>query len=242
MKNILCVEDNPEIQILVEGVLEPFRVKAARSLKEADLCLEQERFDLVILDLELPDGDGMHWMTKLSSAKVSVPPVFVLTGKAETAHKIMAFSLGVDDYLVKPFEPLELKARVQAKLRKIENDHYQKDFLKLSNLTIQIPTQRVQIQLESSVKSVDLTSLEFRLLLTFAQNMDRVFSRELLLNKVWGNEVYITDRTVDAHIGHLRKKIVDAHLQIETVINEGYRLVLKPLEKVRRLSTDAVLS
>lgn len=225
MSSILCVEDNPEIQILVEAALDAHQVTLASTLTEAKACLAKQRYDLVILDLELPDGDGMKFLTGLNSSEQATS-VFILTGKTETANKVIAFSLGVDDFISKPFDPIELRARVNAKLKKASAASDQKALIKLKDLTIDVEKQRVSIATKAGPETISLTSLEFRLLLTFARSPDRVFSRAKLLDTVWGSDVAVTDRTVDTHVGHLRKKISASAVKIETVLNEGYRLVL----------------
>ena len=225
MKSILCVEDNAEIQILVEAALDQHRVTLARTLSEAKAALKKQTFDLAILDLELPDGDGMKFLAEIGEdAEI---PVFILTGRTETANKVIAFSLGVDDFISKPFDPLELRARVNAKLKKSATAQDQQTVLKLKDLTIDVEKQRVTIvKPQGPPENVSLTSIEFRLLLTFARAPDRVFSRAQLLDKVWGSDIAVTDRTVDTHVGHLRKKIQPSAVKIETVLNEGYRLLV----------------
>jgi two-component system phosphate regulon response regulator PhoB len=224
MKTILCVEDNPEIQILVEAALDQQQVTMAKTLAEAKGALKKQTFDLVILDLELPDGDGMKFLAEIGQEHQT--PVFILTGRTETANKVIAFSLGVDDFISKPFDPLELRARVNAKLKKTATQQDQQAVLKMKDLTIDVEKQRVSIAKAQGGESVSLTSIEFRLLLTFARSPDRVFSRAQLLDKVWGSDIAVTDRTVDTHVGHLRKKISSSNVKIETVLNEGYRLLI----------------
>lgn len=223
-KTILSIEDNAEIQILVEASLPSFEVVCVKTLKEARQQLDHRKFDLLLLDLELPDGDGMKFLTSLSVGEHAQTPVFILTSQAETANKVIAFSLGVEDFVSKPFDPLELRARVEAKLKKFGKAQDEKNVLKLKDLKIDIPRQRVVQTDTEGEHSITLTSLEFRLLVIFAQSPERVFSRNELLDKVWGQEIAVTDRTVDTHIGHLRKKILSSKVKIETVINEGYRL------------------
>lgn len=226
MKSILCIEDNAEIQILVEAALDQHRVTLAKTLGEAKAALKKQTFDLVILDLELPDGDGMKFLAEIGEGRET--PVFILTGRSETANKVIAFSLGVDDFISKPFDPLELRARVNAKLKKTASAQDQQAVMKLKDLTIDVEKQRVTIVKGASAapENVSLTSIEFRLLLTFARSPDRVFSRAQLLDKVWGSDIAVTDRTVDTHVGHLRKKIGASVVKIETVLNEGYRLLI----------------
>lgn len=227
MKSILCIEDNPEIQILVSAALNTYNTVPASSLHEARALLPGSDFSLILLDLELPDGDGLRFLTELRAReeKDEETPVFVLTGKPQIGNKVIAFSLGVDDFVTKPFDPIELKARVDARIRKAEAQRSMKDTIRLRDLTISISRQRVQLVTPTGYELIPLTSLEFKLLHVLARSPDRVFSRAKLLDLVWGAETNITDRTVDTHIGHLRKKLAKSAVKIETVINEGYRLV-----------------
>lgn len=227
MKNILCVEDNEEIQILVGAALEQYQVTIASDLKSAAVELDKKKFDLIILDLGLPDGDGMKFLAKLNGpGGTAKTPIFILTANADVGNKVIAFSIGADDFIVKPFDPLELRARVSAKLKKSEDEKGAKEVIRCSDLLIDVPKQRVYLENRSEKKSITLTSLEFRILVTLAQSPDRVFSRSKLLDRVWGENVNVTDRTVDTHVGHLRKKVADSKVKIETVLNEGYRLII----------------
>jgi DNA-binding response OmpR family regulator len=223
MKSILLIEDNAEIRILVEASLEPLRVVPVGTIAEARSILDREEFQLIILDLGLPDGDGLKFMTELSTK--SSTPVFILTGKSDTANKVIAFSLGVEDFITKPFDPVELRARVNAKLRKFESQQDEREIIRIKDLSIHLARQRVYLVKDTNQQEeIALTSLEFKLLTTFARAPEIVFSRDQLLDQVWGSATHITDRTVDTHIGHLRKKIANSNVRIETVINEGYRL------------------
>lgn len=223
MKTVLCVEDNREIQILVQAALDQHTVLTVENLKSARQVLKDQRVDLLILDIELPDGDGLDLLAELDGRGL---PVFILTGKTEISKKVIAFSLGADDFLSKPFDPIELRVRANAKFKKIDLASDHQNVLKLRNLVIDVEKQRVFIVSGGARNSIALTSIEFRLLLSLAKAPDRVFSRQHLLDKVWGTEVNITDRTVDTHVNHLRKKLKDSEVKIETVLNEGYRLLV----------------
>lgn len=222
MKTVLCVEDNREIQILVRAALDQHSVLAVENLKEARRVLKESRVDLLVLDLELPDGDGLDLLAEIEGQWT---PVFILTGKTEISKKVIAFSLGADDFLAKPFDPLELRARANAKFKKMDQATEHQNTLRIRNLTIEIEKQKVYCSDLGAQGAIGLTSLEFRLLLAFARSPERVFSRQILLDKVWGTDVNITDRTVDTHVNHLRKKLKASAVKIETVLNEGYRLV-----------------
>jgi DNA-binding response OmpR family regulator len=224
MRNMLVVEDNAEMRILVEAALDEYQLTFASTLKDAKDALLKRKHELILLDLGLPDGDGMKFLAELSGQPETKDiPVIVLTGKSETVNKVMAFSIGAEDFVSKPFDPLELKARVAAKLRKSEKAQQLSEVLRVGDLKIDVLKQKVWIK---DAEPVELTTLEFNLLLNFARAPERVFTREFLLNEVWGMNVSVTDRTVDTHVGHLRKKLAQSKTKIETVIGSGYRFLV----------------
>lgn len=227
MKHLLCIEDNREMILLLESVLKAYRVDFAKDLKEARHFLNQKKYDLVTLDVGLPDGNGLDFLTELSVLpELKTTPIFVLTAFDETSQKVSAFTVGADDYIVKPFEPNEFLARIEGKLRKSELQKNSQETIRLGDLTISVPKQKVWIEKSEGTGTIALTSLEFKLLLNLVQAHGRVLSRALLLKEVWGEEMHVTDRTVDTHIGHLRKKMTDSKVQIQTVVGEGYRVVV----------------
>jgi two-component system phosphate regulon response regulator PhoB len=229
MKDVLVVEDNPEMRILVEAALTDMQIGFATTLSDSRIRLRRKKYDLMILDLGLPDGDGFQLLTELSTdPSLKDMPVIVLSGKTETSTKVIAFSIGAEDFVSKPFDPLELKARVAAKLKKAERLSDKHQSLHVGDLQIDVHKQKVMINSGPSQITVDLTSLEFRLLLTMARAPERVFSRDHLLNEVWGENLSVTDRTVDTHIGHLRKKLAPSASRIDTVIGSGYRFLAEP--------------
>jgi DNA-binding response OmpR family regulator len=227
MRHILVIEDNAEMRILVEAALDEYQLSFSPSLTTAKESLLKTRFELILLDLGLPDGDGLRFLAELSGQQETKDiPVIILTGKSETVNKVMAFSIGAEDFITKPFDPLELKARVSAKLRKSEKQHQLAEILRVGDLKIDVLKQKVWWQKQTDLIPIDLTSLEYKLLLHFVRAPDRVFSRDFLLNEVWGMNISITDRTVDTHIGHLRKKLARSKTKIETVIGSGYRFLI----------------
>lgn len=226
MKSLLITEDNAEMRILLEGALSEFQLKFATTLKDSRELLSANDYDLLILDLNLPDGDGFQLLTEMGQdSRLKTMPVIVLTGKNETATKVLAFSIGAEDFVCKPFDPLELNARVSAKLKKAERQASASENLKVGDLQIDISKQKVLIRNGASEIPVDLTSLELRLLLTISRTPQRIFSRDFLLKEVWGSGLTVTDRTVDTHIGHLRKKLSASQSRIDTVVGSGYRFL-----------------
>ncbi len=227
IKEVLVIEDNREIKVLLDFSLEDYKVCFCENLAEATKALSKQKFDLILLDLGLPDGDGLQFLTHLSSSpETKDTPVIILSGKSEISNKVLAFSVGAEDFISKPFDPLELKARVAAKLKRSEKNQSKSEALKVGDLSFQVPKQRVAIVTDGKEETIDLTSLEFRLLLTLAKAPERIFSRDFLLSEVWGSDVSVTDRTVDTHIGHVRKKISKSKCKIDTVIGSGYRFLV----------------
>jgi len=230
MKDILYIEDSLELVVLVKELLKPHHVHHVSTLKEAEASLQQKTFDLILLDLNLPDGDGLRYVAEKYSDQTSSlnkTPLFVISGQSEVSSKVMAFAIGVDDYIQKPFHHAELKARVEAKLRKNNEQNSEQEVLQLGNVKLDLAKQRVTISTGQADSDLSLTRLEFKLLTKFMKSPDRVFSREIFIDSIW-SDANVTDRTVDTHIAHLRKKIGPATIKIETVTGEGYRLKVQP--------------
>lgn len=239
MKNILYIEDSPELFLMVREALKPHQVTQATTLRQAELALQQKVFDLILLDLGLPDGDGLHYLAEKysdQSKNLHKTPLFVISGKNEVSSKVMAFAMGVDDYISKPFHHAELKARVEAKLRKSSAQIVDQEVLQLGNIKMDLARQRVLVVHHNQEEELPLTRLQFKLLTKLMKTPERVFSRNQLIESVWGDSTNITDRTVDTHIAHLRKKIAEASVRIETVTGEGYRLVVLPVRNTAYVS------
>lgn len=227
MQKLLLVEDNEVIRVLAANTLKEFSLSMAANLKEAQSLIQNNTFDLILLDIGLPDGDGLAFLNQLSSSSGTQTPVIVISGKTDIANKVTAFSFGAEDFISKPFDPIELKARIAAKLKKIERAKTHSDLLKIGDLIITVSKQKVVIQSNDNDQApVDLTTLEFKLLLALAKHPERVYSREHLLSEVWGNDLSVTLRSVDTHVAHLRKKIHKSKVKIDTVIRSGYRLLV----------------
>jgi DNA-binding response OmpR family regulator len=223
MTSILVIEDNPEIQILVEAALPDQRLRFCPSIADAEKAIKEDTFALILLDISLPDGDGLRFLASLASLPGEVPPVFILSGHSQTPNKVMAFSVGAEDFISKPFDPLELRARVSAKLAKREKTKRQGELVRSGDLTADLSRQTVFLTAGGAQEQLDLTGIEFRILMCFLREPARVFSREDLLDRAWGHAVNVTDRTVDTHVGHLRKKLGRSKAKIETVVGSGYR-------------------
>lgn len=237
MHRILCVDDSPETLMILEATLKGHHLHFAKSLKEATNSLEKETFALLLLDIDLPDGKGFDIVSRFSQ-RLTKTPVFFLTGAKDFSSKVTAFNLGAEDFIVKPFDPQELKLRVDAKLRKVDSDQDNKSLLRVGPLLCNIQEQRVLC--EGGQPAVDLTSLEFRIFHLLAQAPQKIFSRSEILERVWGHSISVTDRAVDVHISNLRKRLQDTGVGIEAIVGTGYRIRSQNSPKEMQVSTPSL--
>lgn len=224
MVHILVVDDDPHIRELVRHFLqnEGFAVHEAADGVEALAKLESVKASLVILDIMMPNMDGWQLCRELREHYDF--PLLMLTAKGETAQKMKGFQLGADDYLVKPFEPLELVARVKALLRRYRIAASQK--VQIGNVTL----DRKMFEVIVDGQSTSLPLKEFELLFKLASYPGKTLSREQLIEEIWGYDFEGNERTVDVHINRLRERFPeDRHaFRIATVRGLGYRLEVRP--------------
>jgi len=219
---ILVVDDEEDLIELVRYNLEQegFQVKSAFDGESALKIARQELPDLLLIDLMLPGMDGLELCRSLrSDNRTASIPVIMLTAKSAESDRIVGLELGADDYVVKPFSPRELAARVKAVLRRTRQPLLRSKVIHRGSLSIDLTRREVSIQ----DSPLDLTATEFRLLQFFAEHPGRVFSRAELIDAVLGREVSVVDRTIDVHITGLRKKLGVCSDWIETVRGFGYR-------------------
>ncbi len=222
---ILLVDDEPNILQLARMYLERegFQVKSVRDGEAA--LKEVERFQpaLMVLDLMLPKVDGLDVCRQLRADQNPLP-ILMLTAKDEDVDKIIGLELGADDYLTKPFNPREMVARVKAILRRgMREDALKGESpLHLGDLVLDPQSREVRI----GDHPISLRNQEFDLLHTLARHRGIVLSREQILEHAWGYEYAGQTRTVDVHVGQLRKKLADSRVSIVTVIGVGYKLVV----------------
>ena len=216
---VLLVEDEQSIGGLVRGYLERdgHQVVWARSGEEALAELTRHPVRLVVLDVGLPGIDGFEVCHRLRAS--SRIPVIMLTARDEEADRVAGLELGADDYVTKPFSPRELLARVKAVLRRVE-PRSMEDITQLQDVVLRRDAREVEV----AGRTVDLTSKEFDLLAFLMENAGKVLSREVLLDRVWGMEYPAETRTVDVHVGQLRKKLGRPDL-VHTVRGAGYKAV-----------------
>lgn len=221
---ILVVDDEPNIVQLARVYLERdgYRVESVSDGLAALQAVERHKPALIILDIMLPELDGLEVCRRLHAAQ-DPTPILMCTARDDDVDKIIGLELGADDYLAKPFNPRELAARVKAILRRgARLEQTGKGSLHLGDLVIDPASREVLVK----DQPVLLRGQEFDLLLTFAEHKGLVLSRDQLLEKAWGFDYYGQTRTVDVHVGHLRRKLTDSNVQIETVTGVGYKLVV----------------
>jgi two-component system response regulator ResD len=218
---VLVVDDEKRMVELVKLYLkkEGFIVDEANDGQRALDMVKQNKYNLIILDLMLPVVDG--WTVCKEIRKNSDVPIIMLTARGEEFDKVLGFELGADDYVVKPFSPRELTARTKALLRRFGQKKDESEVLEFPSLLIDPVSRTVKVE----EKEVYLTPKEFDLLYYLARNQERVFTREKLLEEVWGYDFFGSLRTVDTHIKQLREKLgrSKAASFINTVWGVGYK-------------------
>lgn len=221
-KNILLAEDEPTILRLVRTYFEHdgYTVYTATNGEEAIKLFKEVKIDLVCLDIMMPIIDGFE-VTKIIRASSDVP-IIVMTALESEEDILKGYSLRVDDYITKPFNPKVLLAKVNNLMLRLSKDTSLKMEYKIGDLSFDFINNQVSLE----DKQLELTKTEFKMLAFLAQNNNKVCSRELLLDEVWGLEVYVDDRIVDAYIKKLRK-IISPKKYIKTVFGVGYRFSIE---------------
>jgi DNA-binding response OmpR family regulator len=217
---ILLVDDEDAVQKLLTYPLEHegYRVLQARDGEEAIRHFESEHVDLVVLDLMLPKLDGLEVCRRLRTH--SAVPIIMLTARDDELDKVVGLELGADDYITKPFSIREFRSRVRALLRRASLNATDggRDVISVDGLSLDLAKRTVELD----GRRIDLTYVEFELLRTLAAKAGRVYSRQALLQSLWGDYAYREPRTIDVHVRHLREKLDDSEL-IQTVRGVGYR-------------------
>jgi len=227
MARILVIEDEKDIQDILEYNLRQagHKVNLASTGQEGLRLAREKKPDLVLLDLMLPDISGTEVCKALKQDSLTRDvQVLILTAKGEEIDRVVGFEIGADDYVVKPFSVRELVLRIQAILRRVSGELDTAPTIYFGALKVDREAHRVWV----SDKEVELTALEFKLLVTLHDRKNRVQTRDALLQDVWGIEADITTRTVDTHVKRLREKLGDAGEYVETVRGVGYRFADVP--------------
>ncbi len=223
MKRILVVEDESAIREMLGYSLTKagFRVEEVADAEQALLAIAANPPDLVLLDWMLPGMSGVDLARRLRREELTTSlPVIMITARSDENDRVRGLETGADDYVTKPFSPRELIARIQAVLRRTSPESEQ-EVIRIGGLTLNPVEHRVLVD----EKEIELAPTEFRLLSFFMRHPDRVYSREQLLDRVWGRGIYVEERTVDVHIRRLRKALSACGCDrfIQTVRGAGYR-------------------
>jgi len=224
---ILIVEDEPAISEMIEVALvrANFEVTKADDAEEAMRLLGDVLPDLVLLDWMLPGASGMEFARRIKKDELtSHIPIIMLTAKGSESDKINGLDAGADDYITKPFSPRELIARIKAVLRRT-SPQTESEKIEVDKLVLDTASHRIMVNDES----LELGPTEYRLLHFFMTHPERVYSRGQLLDRVWGSNVYVEERTVDVHIRRLRKALTPSGYDqyVQTVRSAGYRFSTK---------------
>jgi phosphate regulon transcriptional regulator PhoB len=229
---IVIIEDEKDIVELVRYNFrkEGFEVESFTRGGDGLEYLRRHSASLVILDILLPDLDGLEICKRMrADERLKSVPVIFLTAKGEEIDRVLGLEIGADDYVVKPFSPRELVARVKAVLRRQERGAEPAEVLEAGDLRLDARTQEVTVH----AQAVELSTLEFKLLYFLVSHPRRILSRDRLLDEVWGRDHFVTPRTVDVHIRRLREKIETEPSKpryLQTVRGAGYRFSLEPSE------------
>lgn len=219
MTKLLIVDDEQKIREVIREYAEfnEFEVSEAEDGMDAIKMIKEEDFDIVVMDVMMPKLDGFSACKEIK--KIKDIPVIMLSARGEEYDKLFGFELGVDDYMVKPFSPKELMARINAVLTRRQPATDEPEVLTFEGLEINIPAREVTVD----GKKIELTPKEYDLLFYLVKNKNIALSREKLLSEIWGYDFYGDDRTIDTHIKNLRNNLGEYRDMISTLRGVGYK-------------------
>lgn len=241
-QKVLLIEDATEYQKIVGATLGgSFEVRCAESADEALTHLAKETFDIILIDVGLPGRDGLSLCQELrEDPRLANTPILMVTGRNETADVVQGFQAGADDYIQKPFRPEELRARVEARLKRAKAAKGTGDKFEQADLRFSVGLQRVSQMVNGVEQPFDLTPNEFKILYYLARSGGKTLSRADILKEVWGQHLHVIERTVDKHVCALRRKMGTAGRYVASVAGEGYRFDAKAPEMPSRSRSRAV--
>lgn len=221
-KKILVIDDEIMLLSLLERSLSTdFEVKTASSGRDAARQCEEMKFDLIIMDVNMPEADGFQTLSSIRNLDhYRNIPVLFLSGRNELDSKLLAFELGARDYIQKPIHTKELKARIRVHLEKAKQGEAS---VIIDGPHLQFHVEENRVLLKESNAFIDLTKIECGILRILMENPEKVISREKILETVWGQQLNVLSRTVDAHIKKIRRKLNEAADVIESIHGVGYR-------------------
>ncbi len=245
MTKLFIIEDSIETQIYLREILKAYDIQCATNLKDAREILEHNinKWDLIVLDRSLPDGDGKDLCIELNkfNQQNACPPILMLTSRSAVDDRVEGLTAGADDYVVKPFEPRELIARIENLLRRrAASAQDSQSIIHFANLTVNLEAQRVFIHKTSGVDiAAELTPIEFKILLHLIKNYGKELGRDELVQIMW-DKSSLSKRNIDTHICHLRKKLASSSVAIKNRRGKGYFLTKleSKMPKTIKQSTD----
>lgn len=226
MKKILVIEDDTTaIKILSHTLQSIAELTIKNQIKDGRDSLHREKHDLVLLDINLPDGNGLELMENIRYEKKNMfPPIIILSGDEREATKVQAFNLGADDYIQKPYPVLEMRARVERILR---TNNVNPLYITRGPLKLNIQNHTLEIFNEGQHLNEELTAKEYKILKAFMEHPKVVLDRERIIDLVWGQEVHLTDRTIDTHLSAIRKKMGKYGNSIRSIRGVGYQFEIE---------------
>jgi DNA-binding response OmpR family regulator len=228
VRKVLVIEDSEEYQLLIRAALaEGFEVRSAFTAEEALAALEKTTYDIILIDVGLPGRDGLSLCEELrKDLSLTNTPIMFVTGRTQASDLMQGFAAGADDYIHKPFDPIELRARVEGRLKRMTAAVKSPERFAKSDLVFSVAVQRVYQVVDGREKDLELTPNEFKILYHLVRNEGRTVSRAQVLSEVWGENLHVVERTVDKHICSLRRKMGPTAHYVASVPGEGYMFFL----------------
>ena len=226
MAKILLVEDSEDSFNLIQRAISPeIDIDWKCTYFEASSSIQKNSYDLILLDVLLPDGNGLDLANSIQSQPhLKLTPIIFISTKDTVNDIVTAFTVGADDYITKPFNIMELKARINSKLKKMELVSGSRKKINLGPLNVNLTSHSVYLKQNQQEEKLDLTPIEYKILTYLLSEPGQVFSRSEILDKIWGKNVYVYPRSVDTHVSKLRKKLGDYSDLIESVHGSGYKI------------------
>lgn len=228
MHKMLVVENNVQYQKLISQTLIQFDLNFATTVEEAILKLKSSTFDCILIDMNLPERSRMFLLNEvLKNDQFEKTPVLCMGEDEDVTHRVTALDMGADDFIIKPFNSLEFRARIENKIRKSIKQKSETKVTAVGNMSIDHARHRVLLRNGQSEVEVPVTQTEFKLLTCLARSPEQVYSREQLLASAWGDEAGVLERVVDVHICLLRKKLgIKCSHTVKALSGVGYKLTL----------------
>ncbi len=229
--SVLLIEDNHVTQVIVQSTLKGVcSVEAVSTAKDALTRVAEQKFDLILLDISLPDGDGFDLYQQVRETSLNrFAPILFLTAKDARDDKLHGFSLGADDYIIKPFDAVELRLRIAAKLKNLQRLTVPEmsEALRIGPFVVNLGSQRISLREETGKDlQLELTGNQFKIFFYLLRHQGEIVSREQLLMEIWGSDTHVSDRTVDTHVYAIRKILGEKADLIRSIHGKGYRFDL----------------